>query len=227
MAHPKDRQGLTRRQLLRGAAVAAVGAGTAGVLAGCQNTTTAIGACEDGGSSGGGAGGLASQLVVAKPTGPDGLPLPRTDNSVTWAITDDNPPIADGLKPEGGTLESTTTPTTSGPALVKRFEKQYDCKVEIATYNSSDEAIAKLVGGGGRLRRRDRPERRARWSQLHRAAADAAAQPHLPAEPRQEHLAAAAGPVLRPRRALHGALRRLAGRHRLAQRQDRRGHRRR
>ena len=48
----------------------------------------------------------------------------------------------------------------------------------------------------------------------------------LPAQPREEHLARAAGPVLRPGRALHRALRRLARRHRLAQRQDRQGHRR-
>ena len=43
----------------------------------------------------------------------------------------------------------------------------------------------------------------------------------LPAEPREEHLARAAGPVLRPRQPLHGAVRRLDGRHRLAQRQGR------
>ncbi len=147
MAHPKDRQGLTRRQLLRGAAVAAVGAGTAGVIAGCQNTTTAIGACEDGGSSGGGAGGLASQLVVAKPTGPGGLPLPRNDNSVEWALTDDNPMVADGVKPEGGTLRVFNYADYIDPAIVKRFAKQNDCKVEIGTYNSSDEAIAKLSAG--------------------------------------------------------------------------------
>ena len=66
----------------------AVGVGALGVLAGWQNTTTPIGACEDGGSG----------LVVAKPTGPGGLPLPRNDNSVTWAITDDNPGIEEGVR---------------------------------------------------------------------------------------------------------------------------------
>ena len=49
MAHPKDRPGVTRRQLLHGAAGGVVAVGAGGLLAGCQNTTTAIGACEGGG----------------------------------------------------------------------------------------------------------------------------------------------------------------------------------
>src|SRR4249920_2661720 len=96
MPHPKDRSGLTRGQLLRGAAAAAAGVGVAGGLAACENTTTPIGACEDG------SGAAASPLVVAKPVGPGGLPLPRNDNSVTWAVTEDNPKIKDGLPPEKG-----------------------------------------------------------------------------------------------------------------------------
>ena len=84
---------------------------------------------------------------MPKPTGPDGLPLPRTDNSVTWAITDDNPPIEDGLKPEGGTLQVYNYADYICPGLVKKFEKQFNCKVQIATYNSADEATAKLAAG--------------------------------------------------------------------------------
>ncbi len=42
---------------------------------------------------------------MPKPVGPGGLPLPRPDNAVTWAITDDNQPIADGVKDEGGPLQ--------------------------------------------------------------------------------------------------------------------------
>src|SRR6185503_10643450 len=95
MEHPKDRSGWTRRRLLRGAAGSAVGVGAIGILAGCENTTTAIGACE---------GGTLSPLVEPKPTGPAGLPLPRPDNSVTWAITDDNQPIAEGKQSETGPL---------------------------------------------------------------------------------------------------------------------------
>jgi spermidine/putrescine transport system substrate-binding protein len=138
MPHPKDRPGLTRRQLLGGAAGAALGAGALGALAGCQNTTTPIGACDDGGGS---------DLVEAKPTGPGGLPLPRPDNSVTWAITDDNPLIPDGLPPEGGTLNIYNYPDYILPGLLRKFEQQYDTKVKVATYNSADEAIAKVAAG--------------------------------------------------------------------------------
>jgi spermidine/putrescine transport system substrate-binding protein len=147
--HPKDRPGLTRRQLLRGAAVAAVGTGAASALAACQNTTTPIGACDDvaAGSAGSGDGGLASALVVPKPVGPGGLPLPRNDNSVEWAVTDENPIIADGTQPEGGTLRVFNYADYIDPGLVKKFRRQFDCDVEIGTYNSSDEAIAKLGAG--------------------------------------------------------------------------------
>lgn len=137
MAHPRDRPGFNRRRLLQGAAGGALGVGALGVLAGCENTTTPIGACEDGGSN----------LVVAKPTGPGGLPLPRSDNSVTWAITADNPPIADGLGDEAGPLQVYNYADYMDPALVKRFEQETGRKVRIATYNSADEAVAKLASG--------------------------------------------------------------------------------
>ena len=88
-----------------------------------------------------------NRLVVPKPTGPLGLPLPRTDNSITWAITDDNQPIKEGLEPEGGTLNVYNYADYIWPGLIKRFEKQLDCKLKFAPYNSSDEAAAKLSAG--------------------------------------------------------------------------------
>ncbi len=57
-----------------------------------------------GAEAAGGPTGAAAKLVVQKPTGPAGLPLPRTDNSVTWAITDDNKPVKDGRNAEPGPL---------------------------------------------------------------------------------------------------------------------------
>ena len=203
MRHPKDRSGVTRKQLLRGAAAAVGGAGAVAALAACQNTTTAIGACEDGTGegtvAGGDGGGLASNLVVAKPTGPGGLPLPRTDNSVTWAITDDNQPITGRpASPRPGRCSSTTTPTTSTRPRSRVPEAVLDAR--------------------SRSRRTTRPTRRSRSSRParstfdvivgltrrehrrpDRAQAAAAAQPRVPAQPREEHLARAAGPVLRPR----------------------------
>jgi spermidine/putrescine transport system substrate-binding protein len=142
MAHPRDRSGLTRAQLLRRTGAAALGISAAGALAGCENTTTPVGLAEACAGSG-----LAGELVVAKPVGPGGLPLPRTDNSVTWAITADNPVIPDGRTSEGGTLTLYNYPDYIWPGLLKRFERRYRCKVDVATYNSSDEAVAKLASG--------------------------------------------------------------------------------
>jgi spermidine/putrescine transport system substrate-binding protein len=141
MRHPKDRSGLTRRKLLRNAAGGALGLSTAGILAGCENTTEPIGA------SGGGLSGPASKLVVPKPLGPGGLPLPRPDNAVTWAIADDNPPIKDGRPVESGPLNIYNYADYLDPATLKRFQKQYGVSAKIAPYNSSDEAIAKLSAG--------------------------------------------------------------------------------
>jgi spermidine/putrescine transport system substrate-binding protein len=139
--HPKDRSGITRRQLARGAAGAVAGVGVAAGLAACENTTTPVGA------DAGGPTGAAADLVVQKPTGPAGLPLPRTDNSVTWAITDENKPIKDGLGSEPGPLRIYNYADYIDPATLKRFQKEFSTKVEIATYNSADEAVAKLSSG--------------------------------------------------------------------------------
>jgi spermidine/putrescine transport system substrate-binding protein len=139
MAHPQDRPGVSRRRLLQGAAGGALGLGALGVLAGCENTTTPIGSCEGGEGS--------SNLVVPRPVGPGGLPLPRPDNAITWAITADNQPIADGVPDERGPLGIYNYADYLDPGLVKKFEKLTGRKVQIATYNSGDEAIAKLSSG--------------------------------------------------------------------------------
>jgi spermidine/putrescine transport system substrate-binding protein len=126
---------------MRNTGAAAAGLGALG-LAGCENTTTPIGA-----ENAGGATGAAAELVVPKPTGPAGLPLPRPDNSVTWAITDDNRPIDDGLPNERGPLRIFNYADYVNPAVVKAFERQNGVNVQIATYNSADEAISKLAAG--------------------------------------------------------------------------------
>ena len=137
MAHPKDRSGLTRRQLLHGAAGTVVGASALGLVAGCENTTTPLG----------GAVGQGSRFGVPRPTGPGGLPLPRPDYAVTWAITADNPLIPDGRASEKGPLTIYNYADYIWPGLLKRFEQKYGTKVKVATYNSPDEAIAKLASG--------------------------------------------------------------------------------
>jgi len=141
MAHPRDGRGLTRRQLLARGGVAAAALSTTGLVAGCENTTEPVG------SVGGGLSGEAAKLVVQKPLGPGGLPLPRPDNAVTWAITAENRPIKEGRPPERGPLRLYNYADYIDPGLVKRFQKQYGTSVQIATYNSADEAIAKLAAG--------------------------------------------------------------------------------
>lgn len=138
MAHPRDRPGISRRRLLQGAAGGALGVGAVGFLSGLENTTTPIGACSDGG---------VSRLVEEKPAGPAGLPLPRSDNSVTWALTDDNQPIPEGRENEAGPLRVYNYPDYLDPETLKRFQTRYGVKVQVATYNSADEAIAKLAAG--------------------------------------------------------------------------------
>jgi spermidine/putrescine transport system substrate-binding protein len=140
MEHPRERSGLTRRRLLHRAAGSAAALGTAGVLAGCENTTEPLG-------GGGGPTGAAAKLVVQKPLGPGGLPLPRPDNAVTWAITPENRPIADGRPSERGPLNLYNYADYLDPATIKKFSKQFNTSVSVATYNSADEAIAKLASG--------------------------------------------------------------------------------
>jgi spermidine/putrescine transport system substrate-binding protein len=126
---------------MRTTGAAAAGLGALG-LAGCENTTTPIGTGDAAAASG-----EVAKFVVPKPTGPGGLPLPRTDNSVTWAITDDNKPIEDGLKSELGPLKIYNYPDYIDPGVVKKFKRETGVDVQIATYNSNDEALAKLGSG--------------------------------------------------------------------------------
>ena len=217
--HPKE-SGINRRQLLRRSAVAAVGLSAAGALAGCENTTTPIGAADAAGE----VSKAAAELVVPKPLGPAGLPLPRPDNSVTWAITDDNKPIADGGQARGRPaadlqLRRLRRPGDGQevPAEVQREGPGRDLQL---VRRGDREARVR----GGELRPHHGPER-LEHRRPDRAQAAQAAQPLLPAQPREEHLARAGRPVLRPRRALHGPVRRLDGRDRLAQRQGQGGRR--
>jgi spermidine/putrescine transport system substrate-binding protein len=141
MDHPK-KSGISRRQMLGRSAGAATGLAVAGVLAGCENTTTPIGA-----DAAAGASEATAELVVPRPTGPGGLPLPRPDYAITWAILDENPPISDGKKPETGPLRVYNYADYIDPATVKKWQKESGTKVQIATYNSDDEALAKLASG--------------------------------------------------------------------------------
>ncbi len=128
MAHPREgwqghgvpRQ-LTRRSFLgrsAGAALAALGGGS--LLDACASGLTGNGT----------------------------LPLPRRNNPVRWPLFPDNGPIKSGLAPErGATLQVYNWVAYVNQTVVNNFAKKYKCKVQVTTFNTMNEAIAKLRAG--------------------------------------------------------------------------------
>ncbi len=116
---PHPESAISRRQLLAAGAGLALG----GLLAGCSSTNPA------GASS-------------ADP------PLPRQDRPVKWPLCSGNKMIASGLAPEeGATLRLYNWVAYINEAVVKSFCKKYNCKYSITTFNTIEEAIAKLQSG--------------------------------------------------------------------------------
>lgn len=115
--------GPNRRQFLQRAALLA--AGTPALVA-------FLDACSKGGQSS-----SAPTLKIASPSNP-----------VTWDIAGDNKPIADGLAPEkGATLQLYSYADYIAPDAIKSFEEKYATKVQVSTFNDTDEAITKIRGG--------------------------------------------------------------------------------
>ena len=68
---------------------------------------------------------------------------------MTLPLFDDVPAIASGLEPEtGGTFRIFNYPEYNGPDVLKAFGKKYGVKVEVTTFTTMDEAVAKLRTGG-------------------------------------------------------------------------------
>ncbi len=79
--------------------------------------------------------------------GPNNIPLPRPSHPVTWPTTG-NKPIASGLPIEtGATLQVYNWVAYVNQACVNSFAKKYKCKVEVTTFNTMNEALAKLRSG--------------------------------------------------------------------------------
>jgi spermidine/putrescine transport system substrate-binding protein len=116
----RRRPGLSRRQALkRGFAAALLAGGGASVLDAC-----------------------APYLV-----GANNIPLPRPSYPVTWPVTG-NAAIASNLKPEAGaTLQVYNWVAYINQACVNSFAKKYNCKVEVTTFNTMNEALSKLRSG--------------------------------------------------------------------------------
>ena len=116
---PLDGNAISRRELLG----AGAGLALAGVLAGCSSTNPAGAASAD-------------------------PPLPRQDRPVKWPVYTGNKAIASGLAPEeGATLRLYNWVAYINEAVVKSFCKKYNCKYSITTFNTIEEALAKLQSG--------------------------------------------------------------------------------
>jgi spermidine/putrescine transport system substrate-binding protein len=115
----------TRRQFLRRAALLAAGPPALAVL---------LDACSKG----------------EEPDWPPNLKIARPDNPVTWDITSDNTPIADGLGPEkNATVNLYTYADYVSSGAIESFEDKYGAKVEVTTFNSTDYALTKIEEGEG------------------------------------------------------------------------------
>ena len=95
--------------------------------------------------------GAGSLLEACAPAlaGHGSLPLPRRDNPVTWPIFNENLPIKSNLQPEtGATLQIYNWVAYINQAVVNNFAKKYNCKVQVTTFNTMNEALSKLRSGG-------------------------------------------------------------------------------
>jgi spermidine/putrescine transport system substrate-binding protein len=128
---PDHGSGTDRRTFIRRAAAAAASVSVPGLLAACGTTSPV--------ASGGGSGSAA--------LGPGGLALARPDNPVTLPIYPGNKAIASGLKPEAGPLQLYNWDQYINTDVVKAFEKKYGVKVQISTFTTIDEAVAKISSG--------------------------------------------------------------------------------
>lgn len=127
--HPRERgvrrarvAGIPRREFIR---LSMMGAATAGLA---PALLAACGGDDDGGSAG-------------------GVQLSRPDNPVTLPTFDDIKPIADGLPVESGTLKVFNYQQYISPDVLAAFEDEFGVTVEVTTFVSMDEAIAKLSSG--------------------------------------------------------------------------------
>jgi spermidine/putrescine transport system substrate-binding protein len=118
-------EGTTRRTFLARSALAAAGLSGSALLEACGSTTAPVGSGAE--------------------KGPGGLPLARADNPVTLPIYADNKAIASGLVPEKGPLQLYNWIAYINPAVISDFEKKYHVKVQLSTFVTIEEAIAKLT----------------------------------------------------------------------------------
>ena len=94
------------------------------------------------------AGGSLLEACAPALAGSGTVPLPRPDNPVRWPVYADNQPVKTGLPPEtGATLQVYNWVAYVNQSVLNNFAKRYNCKVQLTTFNTMNEAIAKLRAG--------------------------------------------------------------------------------
>jgi spermidine/putrescine transport system substrate-binding protein len=79
-------------------------------------------------------------------------PLPDPQHPITWPISVANKPIAGGQPPEtGATLKVFSWAGRVSHRCLRDFSKAYGCRVELTTYSSMTQALARLSHGGDRF----------------------------------------------------------------------------
>jgi len=93
-------------------------------------------------------GGALLEACAPALAGSGSVPLPRPRNPVRWPVFADNPAIKSGLAPEtGATLQIYNWVAYVNQACLNSFAKKYNCKVQLTTFNTMNEALAKLRSG--------------------------------------------------------------------------------
>jgi spermidine/putrescine transport system substrate-binding protein len=94
------------------------------------------------------AGGSLLEACAPALAGSGTVPLPRPNNPVTWRRYPDNPAIKSGLPPEtDATLQIYNWVAYVNQSCLNNFAKKYNCKVQVTTFNTMNEAMSKLRSG--------------------------------------------------------------------------------
>jgi spermidine/putrescine transport system substrate-binding protein len=148
MDHPRhleERPRYARREFLRRAAAAGIA---------LPSLSAILAACGGGAQSGVGGAASTSGSSGTNPYGTGGIagapyPLARLEAPVTWNVNAADL-IQSGLPPESGaTLKVLRWPYYLDDGVVKAFEKQYDCTVQITEFTDMDKGLAKINSGNG------------------------------------------------------------------------------
>lgn len=142
--HPKEQRAVpetpafwdrraSRRDFLKWTGAAGLAVGASGLLAACGKST--------GATAGPSAKGTAAMINQA-------LQLSRPDHPVELPIFPGNEPIKSGLAPEkGATLQIYNWVDYIYQKVVNEFAAHYNCKVQVTTFDTALEAMAKLQSG--------------------------------------------------------------------------------